>query len=395
MISILDRYVLKNFAFAYSMVVVVILTLFVIIDLPQRLKKAKKTGCGKSLSAGQERCYHCNTRVSKTATRCPRPGRGEILVIHYSSNIPLIFYQMAPFLAVLGGMLAVSFLQQRNELIPMKTAGISPMRIVAPIFVSAAILGSLAWGIQEYFIPQFQHIIERAGLLNKGRQQFPKSIPDRFRGILMVDAYDTEEKQLFDVIYQRIDETGHESYEVVASQGRWDGGKKCWLLSHGARFDYDKDGQRKRAPKIGSKAQEFVVQSFEQDGYELRTSILPRDIFEASQTLNSLSSDELREQQKRLPHDKQRMEVLLESRLSYPVAGLVLLFLGLPFVLDEHGNIWKGIFSCMIICGSYYVLTFVLLDLAKLNIFSARLAAWTPNAIFLPIGIGLMYWKGR
>ena len=396
MLSLLDRYVLKRFLFAYTMVVVVILTLFVIIDIPERIKKAKKSGCGRSLTVGTERCYHCNTQVEKTADRCPRPTANEILVIHYSSNIPLIFYQMAPFLAVLGGMLAVSSLQQRNELIPMKVAGRSPMRIVMPILITTVLLGGLTWCIQEYFIPQLKYYVQKAGLLGKNRRQQPKAIPDRFGGVLLVDAYNTEEKILFDLIYQRIDNEGHESYEVVASQGHWDEEKECWVLSRGARLDYDETGARKKAKSDSSASdQDYIATSFEENGYELETSILPRDIFEAAQTLNSLSSEELREQQQRLPHDKQRMEVLLESRLAYPFAGLILMLLGLPFVLDENGDTWKGVLFCMVICGCYYILTFVLLDLAKVNVFNARVAAWAPNVLFMPIGCALMHWKGR
>lgn len=395
MISLLDKYVLKRFLFAYVMVVVVILTLFVIIDIPERIKKAKKSGCGRSISVGSERCYHCNTQIEKSANRCPRPTTNEILVIHYSSNIPLIFYQMAPFLAVLGGMLAVSSLQQRNELIPMKVAGRSPLRIVMPILITTVFLGGVTWCIQEYFIPQFKFYVQKAGLLGKNRRQQPKAIPDRFGGVLLVDAYNTEEKVLFDLIYQRIDEDGHESYEVVASTGKWDDEKERWVLSRGARLDYDETGARKKIEGKDSNKENYVARSFEDKGYVLETSILPRDIFEAAQTLNSLSSEELREQQKRLPHDKQRMEVLLASRMAYPFAGFILMILGLPFVLDENGDTWKGVLMCMVICGCYYILTFVLLDLAKLNVFHAQFAAWAPNVIFLPIGGALMHWKGR
>ncbi|MDF1663337.1 MAG: LptF/LptG family permease [Planctomycetota bacterium] len=395
MISLLDKYVLKRFLFAYVMVVVVILTLFVIIDIPERIKKAKKSGCGRSLAVGTERCYHCNTQVEKTSSRCPRPTANEILVIHYSSNIPLIFYQMAPFLAVLGGMLAVSSLQQRNELIPMKVAGRSPLRIVMPILITTLFLGGVTWCIQEYFIPQFKYYVQKAGLLGKNRRQQPKAIPDRYGGVLLVDAYNTEEKVLFDLIYQRTDEDGHESYEVVASTGKWNEEKERWVLSRGARLDYDETGARKKLEGEGATDEDYVATSFDDDGYVLETSILPRDIFEAAQTLNSLSSQELREQQRRLPHDKQRMEVLLASRVAYPFAGLILMILGLPFVLDENGDTWKGVLLCMAICGCYYILTFVLLDLAKLNVFNAQVAAWAPNVFFLPIGGALMHWKGR
>jgi lipopolysaccharide export LptBFGC system permease protein LptF len=397
MLSILDRYVLKRFIVAYSMVVIVVLTLFVIIDIPERLKKAKRTSCGKSFNPGTDRCFYCNAQVEKTASRCSRPNAAEILIVYYGSNVPLIYYQISPFLAVLGGMLAVSFLQQRNELIPMKTAGRSPLRIVSPILISTVLLGGVSWSIQEHFIPRLQDIVQEAGLMGKNRSQAPSPIPDRYGGILFVDAYDTQEKILYDVIYQRLDAEGHEAYEVVADQGFWDSENERWQLSHGARLDFEKDGARKtKTSKKDPKAKtSFVAHSFEDRGYQLETSILPRDIFEASQTLNSLSSAELREQQKRLPHDKQRLEVLLASRMAYPFAGFVLLFLGLPFVLDENGNAWKGVFACMAICGFYYILTFVLLNLAKLNIFSALFAAWTPNAVFLPVGFGLMYWKGR
>lgn len=375
--KLLDRYLLKNFLFAYLMVVMVIVTLFIVVDIPVRIKKFKKAACGRSVAVGAKVCHSCGTRVPEGSRRCPKAGMSELAISHYSSQIPILYYQMSPFLTALAGILVIFQLQRRNELIPMQSAGLSPYRIVLPLAIAALLLGALVWSVQEMLIPRLNKIVQKAGLIGMNRDQKPDPIPDNQGGVLFVGVYDTLEQRMDDVLYQQLDEQYRELLEVKAEYGLWSKSLGRWVLYNGVM----------RSPGAAGKVS---MASFSVDKpYVLETQIFPRDIVEAAMSVDSLSSQELQEQQQRLPHDHQRMAVILESRLAYPFAGFILLLLGLPFFLDTNSH-WMQHIGCLFLLATYYIATFVLLDFAKVNVVSPRFAAWAPNACYLVLGLLLM-----
>lgn len=387
---LLDRYLLKRFVVTYLMVVTVVISLFVVIDSTTRLKKFRKSGCGKELRYETERCPNCNVEVEAGAERCPRPTVTELAVEYYVSQTPGIYYQLSPFLVVMSGMLALSLFQHSNELVAMKVAGRSALRIVAPVLVASGVIGAGSWALQEFVIPQLGEMIESAGLIGKRTTQKPEAIPDG-SGVLFVREYHTDKRMMVHVLYQVIDGDGVERQEVLANIGVWDDETETWRLKNGAVFRYLENGDR----VADAKGRALVKRFRGEETIALPSKVLPRDMVEASKTLASLSSAELREQARRLPRDKARMEVILESRLAYPFAGVILLLIGLPFVLSESTNTWLGLILCMAISGFYYVVTFVLLDIAKVGFIPARFASWAPNLVFGFGGALLMRWKAN
>lgn len=388
--SLLDRYVLKRFILSYLMIVTSVLLFFVVIDVSANLKKFKKAGCGRSVPAGADRCPRCNAELPDRARRCVRPSARDLLISHYVRQVPMIYYQMSPFLSVLAGMFVIADLQGRHELIPMRTAGLSTFRIVQPLILMAILLGVLGWSVQEHLIPRLGRLLSGAGLVDQEVEQFPEARADGQGGVLFVGTYYLDSETMHDVCYQMLDGENRESYEIVADEAKWSEDQSGWMLSRAVRLEFEPDGRRRLDPETGRP----LVKELGADA-SLPTEIEPRDLREAAKGFSSLSSAELREQQQRLPHDESRLEVLLQSRIAYPFAGIVLLLLGLPFVLDESGNVWVGLLVCLVICSSYYVMTFVLLNLARYAVLPAALAAWLPNMIYAPIGVGLMLVKAK
>jgi lipopolysaccharide export system permease protein len=382
-LKLLDRYMLRRFLVTYLFVATTVLGLFVVVDMTSRVKKFRKAGCNKRVPNGAERCPSCNAKVPARARRCVQPSSTALLITHYSSHVPLIYIQLAPFIAVLAGMIVIADLQRRNELIPMRTAGLAPLRTVAPILAASLALGGFTWLVQEKLLPELQGLIERAGLVGKNIEQFPEALPDKNKGVLFVGAYYTDERAMHDLRYQRLDELGREREEIVARIAVWDPEAQRWSLSDGAHFQYDESGDWRRDPATG----EPSITRFGARGPPLPTNILPRDLVQASQSLNALSSEDLRAQRARIPRDNAKLDVLLQSRLSYPLAGFVLVLLGLSFVLSPTANLWLGLVACLLICSSYFLATFMLLELAKFELMPASVAAWLPNGVYFAFGL--------
>jgi len=389
-VSLLDRYVLLRFLKTYAMVVIVVLLLFIVIDMTNRVRRFRRAACGTPVATGTKFCPRCKVDIPEGGSRCPQPRIGELLVQYYVANTPIIYYDLAPFLIVLTGMLTISHMRAENELIPMMVAGRSPPRIVLPILIAGIALGVGAWSVQEHLIPQLGRLIESSGLVGKRVLQYPEAVPDNTGGILLSGGYTTDRKILHELWYLRLDESGREVYEIIADQGTWFEDQGHWLLTNGVMFHYNAKGQRPLTDEGKTKGKIFGA-----EGIYLDSPIRPRDILGATRRMSSLSSSQLREQRDTIPKDQARVSVLLETRRAYPLAGFILLLLGLPFVLDTGGSTWVGLIFALIICGSYYALSFILIDLGKAGSLNPIAVAWIPNAVFLTAGFGLLWTKAR
>jgi len=96
------------------------------------------------------------------------------------------------------------------------------------------------------------------------------------------------------------------------------------------------------------------------------------------------------------PALRQRLLVVLHSRVAFPLANLVLLLVAIPLLFQQEGgkSTWVGMGLAMLVSMAFYVTTYVFqLAGQEVNgIFAGvpALAAWLPVAIFATGGVALM-----
>src|SRR5207249_177370 len=88
--------------------------------------------------------------------------------------------------------------------------------------------------------------------------------------------------------------------------------------------------------------------------------------------------------------DSQRlstMAVLFHMRLTRPILGLLLVFLGLSVILrDQNRNIFISAALCLIMCAIFFGACLTCKSMGEGNYLPPALAAWLPVLIFGPIG---------
>jgi lipopolysaccharide export LptBFGC system permease protein LptF len=88
--------------------------------------------------------------------------------------------------------------------------------------------------------------------------------------------------------------------------------------------------------------------------------------------------------------------VRLHNRLAMPLAPLVLLLLGIPFVaITQRQNLFVGVGACLLISTGYYVLVFLCLDGGVRSEISPALAGWLPPLVFGSLGFVLFFRRLR
>ena len=92
---------------------------------------------------------------------------------------------------------------------------------------------------------------------------------------------------------------------------------------------------------------------------------------------------------KRAGYDVVPLEVALRSKLSFPLAAMVMVLIGVPFSFTpgKKGALY-GIGIAIAIGLSYYVTTRVFAFMGETGRLHSMLAAWAPNLLF---GIAALY----
>lgn len=93
-------------------------------------------------------------------------------------------------------------------------------------------------------------------------------------------------------------------------------------------------------------------------------------------------------------HDKdgKRFVLELQTRLSYPVACLVLMLVGVPLgVISRRGGKSSGLVFTILLVLLYYVLSYTGISLARQDKLSPFLGVWLANLLFAAVGTFLLW----
>jgi len=122
--KIVDRYLLREFLLYLLLGLVSFLGIYVIVDLFEKI----------------------DTFVDHKA------ATGDIFQF-YLSSIPLICVQILPVAMLLGAVLSLGQLRKFNEITAMQACGLSPLRIVRPILIVAAVITAGSFLMTDLVVP--------------------------------------------------------------------------------------------------------------------------------------------------------------------------------------------------------------------------------------------------
>ena len=84
------------------------------------------------------------------------------------------------------------------------------------------------------------------------------------------------------------------------------------------------------------------------------------------------------------------MAVLFHSRLTRPILGMILVFLGLSVILrDQNRNVFISAGLCLVLCALFFAVGVGCKHLGEMEILSPALAAWLPVLLFGSLSFAL------
>lgn len=360
----LDRYVFFHFVQSYMTAMLLMTGLFMVIDMASNLDNYLET-------------WEDGTTVPVT-----------VLLKFYILNLPYLFLQVAPFVTLIAGMFTIAKMLKAREVTAVLSAGVSARRMLVPLFFCGAVLAigmfflreGLGMGVAQerdtlrYILEeqQFEESYEQLAVLEQsGGNVFMNNFaprpegggPPRIEGltsILRTDGRAAVTK------YIRCD----------AEEAYWDKAAGTWQLKNGIRTIIDLDRGTERQPLA-------VL-----EGYEF-TPELALTYKRAHEAPLELTFSEVQELMRRDPDDTS-YQTLWHYHLTFPLANLILLLVGIPLMFNyERGKGSERIAIGGLLCVFYYAADFVFRTLGIKGQLSPLLSAWVPVLIFGAIGVML------
>ena len=351
--TVLSRYLFREFLRAAAVCILGFLALFLLIDFVDHAEKLLR--------------HHAELRE---------------IGYYYLTRVPGMFVLISPVGTMLAVLVAVSLRVRSNELTAIFSGGVSLLRACVPILVGCALVSALSLLCSEVLAPaanKHAREIERLRLR-------PGSVAAQFsgnrywirgeRGILSAQLVDGTSRTLRGFQYIEVDRDFRPVRRIESRTARVlpDG---TWELSKGRERVFGK------TPSV--------------EAFSLRTYRFPEtmDGFIAGETppeemtYSQLSGyiAELR----RKGYEANRYETDLYAKIAYPLLNVVISMLAIPFALrsPRSGGVWRSIGLGLLMGFACWVVLSASLSLGRMGVLPALLSAWLPGVLFAGSGAAL------
>jgi lipopolysaccharide export system permease protein len=304
---------------------------------------------------------------------------------YFVYKIPQILMQISPAAILLASVFSLLILGHNNEITAMRACGLSLYRISLPILVLGAIGSGLLFFAGEYLLPitnkKVNYIIQvyvkkrpPKGVIRKNKIWYRSDN----RTIWQIESFDPDRNILKGVTLYRLSTEGQLLERLDAKTVTWDG--KLWIF---------RDGQHRKFPRKG----QLESQAFTEAQVDIPER--PKDFLQIKKEPGEMNLGEMREYIRGLRAngvDETKYVVDFHAKLAYPLVGLIMALVGIPFSLKtgRSGGLARSILLTLAIGFSYFILFYAGLSLGHAGILPAIIAAWSTNVIFLATGVYMM-----
>lgn len=358
MIRTIDRYLLSRFITSLVIAVGAITLVALIVDLVEHLEDIVDNA----------------------------PGVKDV-ILYYIYFIPWIYKVIAPAAVLLAGLFSIGLLARNNEILAMKSVGISLYRIAAPLLAFAFLLSLFNFYFNEEVLPRATEERNRIkhGGIEKGQNRqgtILYNVSKQGDGgyIYHFETLRPNRDEAHNVLVQRFkSDTLKESYR--GDRMRYDRGR--WIIYNGTHrtFIDGKETYQKFDSLVlndcRERPEEFVKYRGrpEDMGY--------RELSGYIETLKKTGS----------PYTHELVD--LKTKLSFPFTSFIVMFICIPVASNPRRS---GVAMSFAIASGVSLVYFVIFKVTQSLGYSGKLppdaAAWSINAAFLLIGL-LIFFKAR
>ncbi len=362
--NIIDRYLLRQFLKTYLICFLSLTGLYIVFDafthLEDFLSTAEKAG-----------------------------GLARMMLTYYAYRSVLFFDRTSALLTLVSAMFTVAWIQRFNEMTALQAAGISRVRVVKPILVTAIALSLFAMFVRELAIPRFANELSRApsDLLGDVAQELKPRYDNQTDVFIRGKSTYNNERRIEKPNFWLPD--GRQLMAENAYYRPAEGNRPAGYLLKGVKTPAGLDA----LPSLDVKGRRVVTtrrdaSDWLEPGQCFVASDLSFDQLVGGQAFRQFSSTRqlvaaLRNRSLDYGPD---VRVAIHSRIVQPFLDVTLLFLGLPLVLTrESRNVFMAIGMCLVVVSIFLGVAIGCQSLGSQSmVLSPSLAAWLPLILFVP-----------
>ena len=372
--GIVDRYLLRQFVQTFLICFLSLTGLYIVFDALTNLEEFVR--CGQK--AG---------------------GVLPFMARYYGFHSILFFDRTSSLLALVSAMFTISWIQRHNEMTALMAAGVSRIRVVAPIIGAVAVVSLFTTMNRELVIPCYRSELSRRPQDPLG--DLPQSAKQRYdnQTDVLLNGKNTYSEN------KRIEEPSFELPSTLRKYGK--------LVVANNAYYMPADGNRPAGykfvgvhePKNLASRHTFVLngqpvlitpcdapewlkpdECFVCSGVDF-------DQFTGGEFFKQLSSTfqlirSLRNPSLDFGAD---VRVAIHARIVQPLLDMTLLFLGLPLIVNrESRNVFLAMGVCMAVTIAFTLTVMGTQSLGdKSYLLNPAQAAWVPLMIFVPLAVWL------
>lgn len=311
------------------------------------------------------------------------------IIAFYVYYLPTIILQITPMAILLSTIFVLSNLNKHNEIIAMKSSGISLWRILSPILIIGSIISLSVFTINDRIIPISSKVagaIRRDELEKEKRKDRQVKVVENVaiygseNRIIFARSYDIEKNRLGDIIIHEHDRAENLISKITAKEGVWTG--RSWKFYKVIMWHIDNSGRILGDPRF-----------FEEKIIHLRER--PADFANREWRSDYLSYKQLNNYIKNFRGTSAKLVnsllVDLHYKVAFPLVSLIIILIGAPFaMITTRGGVLIGIGMSIAIGLLYYAFIAISIAFGKAGMLPPIISAWLGNTVFALIGIILI-----
>jgi lipopolysaccharide export system permease protein len=307
-------------------------------------------------------------------------------------TLPYVLFFTLPMATLLASLIAFSRLNEDNEIIALRSSGISLYQILPPVATFAIISYLFASFIAIYLFPVGNHSMARL-LFEVARVNTTIGIKqgifnDNIPNIVLYANYISAKDQIMEGVFIFDERDPSISNTIIARQGRISTNPEQMSinmhLTDGSSFMVSKDLDSSRKLRFKSYDLNIELSDIMQKFSSRMKGEKEMSIFELRRYLKKAKKGTVK-------HNTLAIE--LQRKFSIPFACLLLGLVGLPLglMMRAKGRSW-GIALSIVIFMIYYILLSAADSLGETGKLNPALAMWIPNMV-LGATTFILFWR--
>ena len=363
MMRLLDGLMIRSYFKSYVICLISLLGLYIVVDLFMNVSDFA----------------HVNDGLKSFLTHIGK---------YYAARSSTIFDRLSEMIVLLAAMFTIAWVQRNNELLPQLSAGVSTQRVVRPVLLSACVMLTFATINQELVIP-------RLSLLLSLSREDPQGTHD----MRVYPGYEPNGICIWGRLATRKELLVHDFWCSIKPPIA--PGNIINLQANEARYIPATDDAQPRtggwmltgtkAPDLGDWKRTDVLEPIAPTRFFLKTQEVDFDTVTRDQHKWFYYASTWRIFQELCKSDVERlapMAVLFHMRLTRPILGMILVFLGLSVILrDQNRNVFISAGLCLALCAGFFAACFTCQATGRQGIRLAGVGGVAARDDFRPVGV--------